>query len=80
MLYLAPQWVNRAAIPDGNLGIEEEGPMSGIKRYVNMKEHSEPGVIGRPSAATPEIGETLYTGAFQALQKAIQALQHQPNH
>src|ERR1043166_4882792 len=64
MLYLAPQWVNRGAIPDGNLGIEEEGPMSGIKRYVNMKEHSEPGVIGRPSAATPEIGETLYTGAL----------------
>jgi len=75
MLYLAPQWVNRNAIPQGVLGIEDEGPTDGIKRYVNMKEHSEPGVIGRPSAATAEIGETLYKGALQALQQAMRALQ-----
>jgi creatinine amidohydrolase/Fe(II)-dependent formamide hydrolase-like protein len=40
-----------------------------------MKEHSEAGVIGRPSAATAEIGAKLYDGALNALEKAIRALQ-----
>lgn len=75
MLYLAPQSVNQRDIPHGVFGIEEEGPTEGIKRYVNMKEHSEHGVIGMPSAATPEIGAKLYDGALNALEKAIRILQ-----
>ena len=77
MLYLAPHLVNQKDIPQGVLGIEEPGPTSGIKRYVNMKAHSEPGVIGMPSAATTEIGEKLYQGALSALEKAVRALQHE---
>jgi creatinine amidohydrolase/Fe(II)-dependent formamide hydrolase-like protein len=42
-----------------------------------MKEHSAEGVIGMPSAATPEIGEKLYQGALDALEKAVRALQSQ---
>jgi creatinine amidohydrolase/Fe(II)-dependent formamide hydrolase-like protein len=41
-----------------------------------MKEHSEEGVIGMPSAARPEIGEKLYQGALNALEKAVRALQN----
>jgi creatinine amidohydrolase/Fe(II)-dependent formamide hydrolase-like protein len=41
-----------------------------------MKEHSAEGVIGLPSAATPEIGKELYDGALNALEKAIRALQY----
>ena len=75
MLYLAPHLVNQKDIPQGVLGIEEPGPTSGIKRYVNMKDHSQPGVIGMPSAATAEIGKKLYDGALNALEKAVRALQ-----
>jgi len=75
MLYLAPQWVSQKDIPPGVLGVHDEGPTEGIKRYVNMKEHSEQGVIGRPSAASAEIGVKLYQGALTALQNAIRALQ-----
>jgi creatinine amidohydrolase len=75
MLYLAPELVDRQAIPQGVLGIEPPGPTTGIKRYVNMKEHSAQGVIGMPSAASPEIGKELYNGALGALEKAIRALQ-----
>jgi len=39
MLYLAPGLVNRQDIPHGILGVDDPGPTSGIKRYVNMKEH-----------------------------------------
>jgi creatinine amidohydrolase/Fe(II)-dependent formamide hydrolase-like protein len=67
--------VNRQAIPEGVLGLEPQGPTSGIKRYVNMKEHSAQGVIGMPSAATMEIGKELYHGALNALEKAVRALQ-----
>ena len=77
MLHLAPRLVNQKDIPQGVLGIDEPGPMSAIKRYVNMKEHSAEGVIGMPSAATPEIGEKLYQGALDALEKAVRALQSQ---
>jgi creatinine amidohydrolase len=75
MLYLSPHLVNQKDIPQGILGIEEPGPTSGIKRYMNMKDHSQPGVIGMPSAATVEIGKKLYDGALGALEKAIRALQ-----
>lgn len=75
MLYLAPHLVSQKDIPQGALGIENEGPTDGIKRYVNMKEHSQQGVIGRPSAASAEIGAELYRGVFSALQKALRALQ-----
>jgi len=75
MLYLAPGLVNQKDIPQGILGIDEPGPTSGIKRYVNMKEHSAEGVIGMPSAASPEIGAKLYHGALDALEKAIRAIQ-----
>jgi creatinine amidohydrolase len=75
MLYLAPELVNRQDIPQGVVGIEPPGPTSGIKRYVNMMEHSAQGVIGMPSAATPEIGKELYHGALNALEKAVRALQ-----
>jgi len=75
MLYLAPELVDRKEIPGGVLGLDESGPTSGIKRYVNMKEHSEEGVIGMPSAGSSEIGEKLYKGALDALEKAARALQ-----
>ncbi|HEX9443200.1 MAG TPA: creatininase family protein [Candidatus Binatia bacterium] len=75
MLYLAPQMVRRQDIPEGVLGIDEPGPTTGIKRYASMKEHSGPGVIGMPSAASPEIGEQLYQGALAALERAVRALQ-----
>jgi creatinine amidohydrolase len=77
MLHLAPHLVNQKDIPQGVLGIEESGPTTGIKRYVNMKEHSAEGVIGMPSAASSEIGEKLYQGALTALEKAVRALQSQ---
>jgi creatinine amidohydrolase len=75
MLYLAPHLVKREAMPQGALGLEDAGPLDGIKRYVNMKEHSEEGVIGIPSAASPEIGQKLYQGALNALEQALRALQ-----
>jgi len=75
MLHLAPHLVSQQDIPKGVLGVEEEGPTEGIKRYVNMKEHSAEGVIGMPSAASAEIGAKLYQGALNALQQAIRALQ-----
>ena len=75
MLYLAPHLVNQRDIPKGALGAEEEGPTDGIKRYVNMKEHSAEGVIGMPSAASAETGAKLYLGALNALQQAVRALQ-----
>jgi creatinine amidohydrolase len=78
LLHLAPRLVNQKAIPQGVLGIVDPGPTTGIKRYVNMKEHAEEGVIGMPSAASPEIGEKLYQGALNALEKAIRALQNHP--
>ena len=34
-------------------------------------------ILGMPSAATPEIGEKLYQGALDALEKAVRALQSQ---
>jgi creatinine amidohydrolase len=77
MLHLAPHLVNQKDIPQGVLGIDEPGPTTGIKRYVNMKEYSAEGVIGMPSAASPEIGEKLYQGALDALEKAVRALQSQ---
>jgi creatinine amidohydrolase len=76
LLHLEPRLVNQKAIPQGVLGIDQPGPTTGIKRYVNMKEHSEEGVIGMPSAASPEIGEKLYQGALNALEKAVRALQN----
>jgi creatinine amidohydrolase len=75
MLHLAPHLVSQQDIPKGVLGVEEEGPTEGIKRYVNMKEHSAEGVIGMPSAASAEIGANLYSGALTALQQAVRALQ-----
>ena len=75
MLHLAPHLVNQPDIPKGVLGVEDEGPTEGIKRYVNMKEHSAEGVIGMPSAASAEIGAKLYLGALNALQQAVRALQ-----
>jgi creatinine amidohydrolase len=75
ILYLAPQLVNQNDIPAGELGIEPPGPTSGMKRYMNMKDHSAPGIIGMPSASSVEIGRTLYNGALDALEKAVRALQ-----
>ena len=40
-----------------------------------MKEHSAQGVIGMPSAASPETGKELYEGTLNALEKAVRALQ-----
>jgi creatinine amidohydrolase/Fe(II)-dependent formamide hydrolase-like protein len=40
-----------------------------------MQEHSAEGVIGMPSAASPEIGKELYDGALGALEQAVRALQ-----
>jgi creatinine amidohydrolase/Fe(II)-dependent formamide hydrolase-like protein len=42
-----------------------------------MKEHSEEGVIGMPSAASSEIGAKLYQGALDALENTVRALQSQ---
>jgi len=40
-----------------------------------MQKHSAEGVIGMPSAASPEIGKELYDGALGALEKAVRVLQ-----
>lgn len=42
-----------------------------------MKEHSEEGVIGMPSASSPEVGEKLYQGTLEALEKVVRFLQSQ---
>jgi creatinine amidohydrolase len=78
MLHLAPHLVNHKEIPPGVLGIDEPGPMTGIRRYVNMKEHSKEGVIGMPSASSAEVGEKLYQAALEALEKAVRFLQSHP--
>jgi creatinine amidohydrolase len=78
MLYLAPNLVNQKEIPQGILGIDEPSPTSGIKRYVNMKEHSAEGVIGMPSAASLEVGAKLYHGVLDALERAVPAIQSHP--
>jgi creatinine amidohydrolase len=78
MLHLAPHLVNQKDTPPGVLGIDEPGPMTGIKRYVNMKEHSKEGVIGMPAASSPKIGEKLYQAALDALETAVRFLQSQP--
>ena len=75
MLHLARDLVKDDEIPGGVLGIEEPSPTSGIKRYANMKDHSEEGVIGMPSAASSDIGARLYQGALEALKQAVRALQ-----
>lgn len=36
------------------------------------------GVLGMPSASSPEVGEKLYQGALDALEKAIRFLQSHP--
>jgi len=74
MLYLAPDLVMQKDIPQAVLGIAPPGPKDRMKHYVNMKEHSQEGVIGSPSAATSEIGEKLYKGVLTALEQAIRAL------
>jgi len=43
-----------------------------------MKEHSAEGVIGMPSAASPEVGAKLFHGVLDALEKAVRALQSHP--
>jgi creatinine amidohydrolase len=78
MLYLAPHLVNPAEVPRGALGIEEHGPLTGIKRYASMKEHSAEGVIGIPSAASAETGAKLYRGCLDALGRAVRSLQSRP--
>lgn len=75
MLYLAPHLVLQKDIPQGTLGIAPPRPTDRMKHYVNMKEHSDAGVIGSPSAATAETGEKLYKGVLGALEQAIRALQ-----
>ena len=75
MLYLKPDLVKDKEIPVGVLGIDDAGPTSGIKRYGNMKDHSEEGVIGMPSAASSDIGSRLYQGALEALEQAVRSLQ-----
>ena len=79
MIYLAPHLVSQKDIPKEipeSVHDERKKLLSGgrIKRYVNIKEHSEIGVDGNPSAATREDGERFYQAVLAELEKTIQSL------
>lgn len=81
MLYLAPAQVSQRDIPEGIFGVQsggekEHGSEEGIKRYQNMLDHSEVGVIGRPAAATPEDGERFYAAVLKELERAARFVQN----
>lgn len=81
MLYLAPALVSQRDIPEGIFGVEsggekEHGSEEGIKRYQNMLDHSEVGVIGTPAAATPEDGERFYAAVLKELERAARFVQN----
>ena len=83
MLYLAPHLVHLEAFPkgattDGLHGRGKQISLEGVKRYVNIKEHSEIGVDGNPTAASREDGERFYQAVLGELEKRVRNLQKLP--
>ncbi len=76
MLYLAPQLVDMSALPEGFRSDQLHGRSpfldgSRVKRYGNIKEHSEIGVDGFPGAASKEDGELFYNAVLGELEKVV---------
>ncbi|MDH3443682.1 MAG: creatininase family protein [Deltaproteobacteria bacterium] len=76
MLYLAPHLVDLSALPEGFRSdqVQGRGPFldgSRVKRYGNIKEHSEIGVDGFPAAASKEDGELFYNAVLEELGKVV---------
>lgn len=81
MLYLAPNLVSKKDIPSETHGERQEEKKralftSGVKRYVNIREHSTVGVDGNPAAATLEDGEKFYQAVLSQLETAIDQIRH----
>ena len=80
MLYLAPHLVKLGEVPPGfrTDQLEHKSPFldgSRLKRYGNIKDHSEIGVDGFPAAASREDGEKFYQAVIIELQKVVRQLQ-----
>jgi creatinine amidohydrolase len=79
MLYLAPDLVNLSAVPEGFRSDQLHGRHafldgSKVKRYGNIKEHSEIGVDGFPGAANKEDGERLYRAVLDEFENVTRVL------
>ena len=80
MLYLAPQLVKLSEVPPGFRSdrLEHKRPFldgSRVKRYGNIKDHSEIGVDGFPAAASAADGEKFYQAVIDELGKVVRQLQ-----
>jgi creatinine amidohydrolase len=82
VLHLAPDLVKLNAVPEGFRSDQIHGRRafldgSKVKRYGNIKEHSEIGVDGFPGAARKEDGELLYRSVLDELEKVVRALREE---
>jgi creatinine amidohydrolase len=79
MLHLAPHLVDLSAVPEGfrsdRLHRSKFISGEGVKRYVNIKEHSEIGVDGFPAAASAKDGELFFQSVVEELEKVVRELQ-----
>jgi len=76
MLYLAPHLVKLSEVPEGFRTDQLHGRSpfldgSRVKRYGNIKDHSEIGVDGFPAAASKEDGEKFYNAVLDELEKVV---------
>lgn len=79
MLYLAPDLVRLGEVPEGFRTDQLHGRSpfldgSKVKRYGNIKDHSEIGVDGYPAAATREDGELFYRSVLNELENVVRTL------
>jgi creatinine amidohydrolase len=82
MLHLAPHLVKLSAVPEGFRSDQLHGRSpfldgSRVKRYGNIKEHSEIGVDGFPGGASKEDGELLYRSVLEELEKVVRTLRNE---
>jgi creatinine amidohydrolase len=80
MLHLAPELVKLSEVPPGfrTDQLPHKSPFldgSRVKRYGNIKDHSEIGVDGFPAAASKEDGAQFYQGVLSELEKVVRQLQ-----
>lgn len=83
MLYLAPHLVHLESLPKSTMtssshAREKEISLEGVKRYVNIKVHSEVGIDGNPAEARSEYGEQFYKEVLVELEKRVRNLQELP--
>jgi creatinine amidohydrolase len=79
MLHLAPHLVKLSEVPEGFRSDHLHGRSpfldgSKVKRYGNIKDHSEIGVDGFPGAASAQDGELLYRSVLDELEIVVRAL------